>query len=69
MLLLDTTILIDVLRGETVRLRQQHGLKIPDANILAKARCGDLILATHNVKDFPLELGRVLHPYQLEADR
>jgi predicted nucleic acid-binding protein len=55
--------------AETVRLRQQHGLKIPDAIILATARCGDLTLATRNVKDFPLALGGVLHPYRLEAAR
>ena len=79
LLLLDTNILIDVLRGEavalawlesfprlpldgaiaaeTVRLRQEHGLKIPDAIILATARCGDFSLATRNVRAFPLALG------------
>jgi predicted nucleic acid-binding protein len=55
--------------AETVRLRQQHGLKIPDAIILATARCGDFTLATRNVKDFPLALGGVVHPYRLEAKR
>lgn len=48
-LLLDTNILIDVLRGEAVALRQSHGLT----------------LATRNVRDFPLTLGSVLHPYGL----
>ncbi|MBD2551565.1 PIN domain-containing protein [Microcystis elabens FACHB-917] len=87
MLLLDTNILIDVLRGEaaalawlegfprlplddviaseTVRLCQQHGLKVPDAIILATARCAQLTLATRNSRDFPLTLGGVLHPYVL----
>jgi predicted nucleic acid-binding protein len=55
--------------AETVRLRQQHGLKIPDAIILATARCGDFTLATRNVKDFPLALGGVVHPHQLEANQ
>ena len=61
MLLLDTNILIDVL----LRLRQRHGLKVPDAIILATARCAQLSLATRNTRDFPLALGDVLHPYQL----
>lgn len=87
MLLLDTNILVDVLRGEaealawlesfprlplddaisqeTVKLRQQHGLKVPNAIILATARCRDLTLATRNHRDFPLTLGGVLHPYTL----
>ena len=119
MLLLDTNILIDVLRGEAValawleqqqspqisvitwievlvgcrdaeteavqawleafprlplddassraavRLRQQHGMKMPDAIILATARCADLTLATRNSRDFPLTMGGVLHPYMI----
>ena len=55
----------EAIAAETVRLRQRHGLKIPDAIILATARCGDLSLATRNLKDFPLALGGVVHPYQL----
>jgi predicted nucleic acid-binding protein len=50
---------------ESVRLRQRHGIKIPDAIILATARCAALNLATRNSRDFPLTLGGVLHPYQL----
>jgi predicted nucleic acid-binding protein len=46
----------DAIATETVVLRQQHGLKIPDAIILATARCGDCSLATRNV-----------HPYRLDA--
>ena len=51
--------------SETVRLRQKLGLKVPDAIILATARCSQLTLATRNRRDFPLALGGVLHPYKL----
>ncbi len=61
--------LADAIVCETGRLRHQHGLRIPDAIIRATARCGDLILATGKVKDFLLELGGVLPPCRLEADR
>jgi predicted nucleic acid-binding protein len=54
----------DAIALESVRLRQRHGLKIPDAIILATARCADLRLATRNSRDFPLTLD-VLHPYRL----
>ena len=53
----------DTIALESVQLRQRHGLKIPDAIILATARCADLSLATRNSRDFPLTLGGVLHPY------
>jgi hypothetical protein len=46
-------------------MRQQHGLKMPNAIILATARCAQLSLATRNTRDFPLTLTGVLHPYQL----
>jgi len=98
MLLLDTNILIDVLRGEAlalawlerqqsprisviswievlvgcrtgeaeaVQLRQRHSLKVPDAIILATARCGEPTLATRNNRDFPLTLRGVVHPYRI----
>ena len=52
----------DVAR-ESVQARQRHGLKVPDAIILATARCHGLTLATRNSQDFPLSLGDVLHPY------
>ena len=54
----------DVARG-SVQARQRHGLKVPDAIILASASCHGLTLATRNSKDFPLSLGDVLHPYSL----
>ena len=48
-----------------VSLRREHTLKLPDAIILASAKCSGLVLATRNTKDFPLRLGDVLHPYEL----
>ncbi len=45
---------------ESLRLRQRHGLKIPDAIILATARCANLSLATRNSRDFPLTLGGLM---------
>jgi hypothetical protein len=48
-----------------VRLRQQHGMKMPDAIILATARCAELTLATRNSRDFPLTMEGVLHPYMI----
>jgi hypothetical protein len=42
---------------ESVRLGQRHGLKVPDAIILATARCADHNLTTRNSRDFPLTLG------------
>ena len=44
----------DVAR-ESVQARQSHGLKVPDA----------IILATRNSRVFPISLGDVLHPYAL----
>lgn len=55
----------DAISRETVRLRQQHGLNVPDAINLATAHCAQLTLATRNSRDFPLSLGGVLHPYTL----
>lgn len=49
----------------TVTLRQRHGLKVPDAIILATAQHHGLQFVTRNVRDFPLALGSVLHPYCL----
>ncbi|MBM5797610.1 MAG: type II toxin-antitoxin system VapC family toxin [Cyanobacteria bacterium K_Offshore_0m_m2_072] len=49
----------------TVTLSQRHGLKVPDAIILATAQHHGLQLVTRNVRDFPLTLGSVLHPYCL----
>ena len=49
--------------GMAVVCRQQLGLKVPDAIILATARRHGLVLATRNSRDFPITLGDVLHPY------
>ena len=46
-------------------LRQQLGLNIPNAIILATACCTQLSLATRNSRDFPLTRAGVVHPYQL----
>jgi len=59
----------EAIAAETVRLHQRRGHKIPDAIILAPARCSDLSLATRIVKDFPLELEGVMHPYRLNDQR
>lgn len=55
----------DATAREAVQLRQRHNLKVPDAIILATARSTELTLATRNSRDFPIDLGGVLHPYQL----
>ena len=54
----------DVAR-ESVQARRRHGLKGPEAIILATARCHGLALATRNSQRCPLSLGDVLHPYSL----
>lgn len=55
----------DAIARETVLLRQQHGPNMPNAIILATARCAQLSLATRNSSDFPLTRAGVLHTYQL----
>ncbi len=55
----------DAIARETVLLRQQHGLRMPNAIILATARCAQLSHATRNSRDFPLTRAGVLHPYKL----
>ena len=51
--------------SEAVRCRQERGLKVPDAILLATARCHGLILATRNGRDFPPKNDQVICPYQL----
>ncbi len=48
---------------ETVICRQERGLKVPDAILLAAARCHRLILATRTSRDFPPKQGQVICPY------
>jgi predicted nucleic acid-binding protein len=55
----------EAIASTTVQLRQQHGLKLPDAIILATAHCAPLPLASRNSRDCPLTLAGVLHPYAL----
>ncbi|MCP9931915.1 type II toxin-antitoxin system VapC family toxin [Cyanobium sp. AMD-g] len=50
---------------EAVDCRRALGLKVPDAIILATARCHQLRLATRNIRDFPEELAGVVVPYTL----
>jgi hypothetical protein len=50
----------DAIARETVLLRQQLGLKMPHAIILATARCAQLSLATRNSRDIPLTRAGVL---------
>ena len=48
--------------------RRNLGLKIPDAIILATARCHRLQLVTRNTRDFPESLGGVQVPYRLSPE-
>lgn len=50
---------------EAVVCRRELRMRLPDAVILATARCHGLLLATRNTRDFPERLGNVLVPYQL----
>jgi predicted nucleic acid-binding protein len=50
---------------ETIALRQQHRLKIPDAIIWASARLRDSLLVTRNSKDFPSGDPGIRVPYQI----
>ncbi len=50
---------------EAVDCRRTLGLKVPDAILLATARCHQLRLATRNTKDYPEELAGVVVPYRL----
>jgi predicted nucleic acid-binding protein len=55
----------DAISQESVKLRQRHSLKVPDAIHLATARCREFTQVTRNHRDVPLTLGGVLHPYML----
>jgi predicted nucleic acid-binding protein len=72
MLLLDTNILIDVLRGEAPALAWLEQQQRPRISVISwievlvgcrEGESADLSLATRNSRDFPLTLGGVLHPY------
>ena len=47
----------------SVRLRQEYGMKLPDAIILATAQIHRLTLVTRNTKDFA-EIPGAITPYQ-----
>jgi predicted nucleic acid-binding protein len=51
--------------AEAVVCRREFGMRLPDAVILATARCHGMRLVTRNTKDFPESLGLVLEPYRL----
>jgi len=51
--------------AEAVACRKEFRMRLPDAVILATARCHGLRLVTRNTRDFPESLGIVLVPYRL----
>jgi predicted nucleic acid-binding protein len=58
---------IDHAVSETsVRLRQQHKIKLPDAIIWATSITDNRILVTRNTKDFKENQVGIFVPYQLE---
>ena len=60
--------LTQAIAREAVACRRSLGLKIPDAIILATARCHRLQLVTRNTRDFPESLGGVQVPYRLSPE-
>ena len=52
----------------SVNLRQEYGMKLPDAIILATAQIHRFALVTRNTRDFAGIPG-VITPYQLQAGR
>ena len=60
--------LTQAIAREAVACRRSLGLKIPDAIILATARCHRLRLVTRNTRDFPESLGGVQVPYRLSPE-
>jgi predicted nucleic acid-binding protein len=60
--------LTQAIAWEAVACRRNLGLKIPDAIILATARCHRLQLVTRNTRDFPESLGGVQVPYRLSPE-
>ncbi len=60
--------LTQAIAREAAACRRSLGLKIPDAIILATARCHRLQLVTRNIHDFPESLGDVQIPYRLSPE-
>jgi predicted nucleic acid-binding protein len=48
-----------------VELRQQYGVKLPDAVIWASAQVRSMLLVTRNTKDFPSGEPGIRMPYQI----
>jgi hypothetical protein len=61
MLLLDTNILIDVLRGEAAALAWLEQQQSPRISVITWIE----VLVGCRTGDFPLELGGIVHPYRL----
>jgi hypothetical protein len=49
---------------ESVRLRRQHRLKLPDAIIWASALNENCVLVSRNTKDFPANQAGIRFPYR-----
>ena len=55
---------------QTISLRQQHRIKLPDAIIAATALVHELLLVTRNIKDFQIIAGlRVVNPHDTPLKR
>jgi predicted nucleic acid-binding protein len=50
---------------EAVRLRREHGLRLPDAIIWATARETKCLLVSRNTRDFPPDTPGIRMPYRL----
>ena len=53
----------EALARRAVEVRKQHGLKLPDAIVLATAEAEDCLLVTRNTKDFPRSHPQIRFPY------
>jgi predicted nucleic acid-binding protein len=65
--LISRTILYNLdedIKQETVSIRKNYRLKLPDAIIAASAQVNDLVLLTRNVDDFKNIKGlKIINPY------
>lgn len=53
------------IREKAVSIRREMHIKLPDAIVLASARCLEVPLVTRNIKDFPAHLIDIRMPYIL----
>lgn len=59
--------LTDEIINQTIILRKEHRIKLPDAIIAASALIADLPLMTRNTKDFQQNEGlRLLNPHEIK---